>query len=67
LNTRGIQHFESIDYWGGIDALQKLKVRDKKKKEICDSLGIPIVYFKYNEGLNNDLVLDKLKNHIKGI
>jgi len=67
IEYQGIQHFEPVDYWGGIDALQKLKVRDKKKKEICDSLGIPIVYFKYNEGLNNDLVLDKLKNHIKGI
>ena len=67
IEYQGIQHFEPIDYWGGVDALQKLRTRDKRKKEICDSLGIHIVYFKYGEGLNDDLILVKLKKHIEGV
>ncbi len=65
IEYQGIQHFEPVEHWGGIEALQKLKIRDKKKRDICSSLGIYLVYFKYNEGLNNDLVLAKLKRHIE--
>lgn len=61
IEYQGIQHFEPVDYWGGEKALQKLKERDKKKKEICSSLGIRLVYFKYNEGLNDEIALTKLK------
>lgn len=66
IEYQGVQHFEPVDHWGGIEALQKLKTRDKKKGEICSSLGIHLVYFKYDEGLNNDLVLAKLKKNIEG-
>lgn len=65
IEYEGIQHFEPVDHWGGIQALQKLKARDKKKREICSSLGIHLVYFKYDEDLSNDLVLAKLKKYIE--
>ena len=65
IEYQGIQHFEPVDHWGGIEALQKLKARDKKKREICRSLGIDLIYFKYDEGLSNDLVLAKLKKYIE--
>ncbi len=64
IEYQGIQHFKPVDHWGGIEALKKLKVRDKKKTEICCFLGLSLVYFKYNEGLSNDLVLTKLKKYI---
>lgn len=66
IEYQGIQHFEPVDHWGGIEALWKLRARDKKKREICSSLGMQLVYFKYDEGLNNELVLAKLKKHIEG-
>jgi len=65
IEYQGIQHFEPVDYWGGIEALQKLQARDKKKRELCRSLGIDLIYFKYDEGLSDDLVLAKLKKYIE--
>jgi hypothetical protein len=64
VEYQGIQHFEPIDYWGGIEGLKKVEERDRKKREICNSLGIHLVYFNYDEGLSNDLVSDKLKTYI---
>jgi len=65
IEYQGIQHFEPVDHWGGIKALQKLKARDKKKRDICKSSGIDLIYFKYDEDLSNDLVLAKLKKYIE--
>lgn len=65
IEYQGLQHFEPVNHWGGKEALQKLKERDKKKREICSFLGIHLVYFKYNEGLSNETVLVKLKKYIK--
>jgi len=62
IEYQGIQHFKPVTHWGGKQALEKLQERDKKKKEICNSLGIHLIYFKYNEGLSNELVLKKLRN-----
>jgi hypothetical protein len=67
VEYQGVQHFKPIGHWGGIEALQKLKVRDRKKREICGSLGIHLVYFKYSEGLSNDLVFAKLKKYVEGL
>jgi hypothetical protein len=64
VEYQGVQHFKPIAHWGGEEGLQKLKVRDKRKREICNSLGIQLIYFKYNEGLSNDSVLTKFKKYI---
>lgn len=61
MEYQGIQHFKPINYWGGKGMLEKLKERDRRKRRICASLNIPIVYFRYNEGLNEDNVLNKVK------
>lgn len=65
IEYQGIQHYEPVNHWGGKEALEKLQKRDLKKKKIADSLGIPIVYFKYNEHLNDDIVIDKLRKYVK--
>jgi hypothetical protein len=65
LEYQGIQHYEPVNHWGGKEALEKLKKRDLKKKKIVDSLGILIVYFKYDEHLNDEIVIDKLKKYMK--
>jgi len=61
IEYQGIQHFEPIKCWGGKDALERLQKRDKRKRELCNSMGINLVYFKYDEGLSDDFVLSKLR------
>jgi hypothetical protein len=64
IEYQGIQHFEPVDHWGGEDSLEELIERDKKKKRICDMLGVSLIYFYYDEGLSNDIVLAKIKEVI---
>jgi len=64
IEYQGIQHYKPIDHWGGLESFNKLKERDKKKKKICESLSIPIIYFKYDEGLNDNIVLKKFQKNI---
>lgn len=60
IEYQGIQHFKAIKYWGGEEALIKLKERDIKKRQICKSLGIPLIYFYCYENLSDELVASRL-------
>ena len=65
IEYQGIQHFEPISYWGGEEALKKLQIRDKKKQKLAMSNAIPLVYFTYEEHLNDAIVIQKIKPYIK--
>ncbi len=65
IEYQGIQHFQPVKHWGGEEAFQKLKVRDKKKKKLCEAERITLVYFNHDEGLSNESVMNKLKTILK--
>lgn len=60
LEYQGIQHFEPVKHWGGESALQQVKERDKKKRELSKKHGIRLIYFYYTEELNRASVEKKL-------
>lgn len=60
LEYQGKQHFEPVKHWGGKKAHAELKKRDTKKKKLCKSLGISILYFKHSEIISADLVKNKI-------
>ena len=60
IEYQGIQHFQPIEHWGGKIAYLKLIERDARKKKICEEFGIKLIYFDYNETLNEEIVKDKL-------
>ena len=49
VEYQGIQHFKSIEYWGGIEGFKSQQRRDKIKKEYCLNNNIPLVIIKYND------------------
>lgn len=59
----GKQHFESVDYFGGIDGLLVTQKHDQIKNEFCDKNGIKLLripYYKFDkieEELNNFLFI----------
>lgn len=65
IEYQGVQHYKPVKHWGGKDALEKVKARDKKKSELCRQNDITLVYFEYNEGLNDEIVLDRVQSHVK--
>lgn len=55
----GIQHFEPLDFFGGIDGLETLKKNDHIKEVFCKAEKIKLIRIKYNEN-----ILNKIKNEI---
>jgi len=60
IEYQGIQHFKPIEHWGGRAALESVKKRDAKKRRLCLSNGITLIYFTHNEQLSKELVKAKL-------
>jgi hypothetical protein len=65
IEYQGIQHYEPISYWGGEEAFEELQKRDMKKQNLAMLNAIPIVYFTYEENLNDAIVMQKIKSYIK--
>ena len=59
----GEQHFKSVDYFGGEEALKATKYRDSIKDEYCKENNIPFLRFNYKQSENDitDLLLKQLK------
>ena len=47
----GKQHYEPIEYFGGIKTLNKIRNRDKIKNEYCKENNIHLIRIKYNEDI----------------
>lgn len=62
----GVQHFEPVDVFGGVEAFQKLQIRDKLKEEKIKQHRNNVNYFirfNYKETLTKEYVIKKLINN----
>ena len=57
----GLQHYKPIKHFGGVESLKKTKERDKRKKELCESLGIELHIIKYDETISKELIKSRLR------
>jgi len=51
----GLQHFKSIDYWGGEKTFKKVNLRDKIKNNYCEENNIKLVRIRYDENIANKM------------
>src|SRR5690606_6725556 len=51
----GIQHFEPIDFFGGINSYKNLIKRYAIKSNFCYVNGIELLRIKYNDNINDKL------------
>jgi hypothetical protein len=61
IEYQGEQHFESIDAWGGEEALERTQQRDEEKRRKCESNGIRLVYFDHTMKLTEKFVAHQLE------
>ena len=61
IEYQGKQHYEPIDFYGGIEGLQKQQLRDNQKREYCLSHNIPLYEISYK-----DNIISKLEECIYG-
>lgn len=58
----GIQHYEPVKNWGGLNGFEKIKHRDKIKDDFCKSTNKKLIRISYKEKNNIDKILTK---HLK--
>lgn len=63
IEYQGGQHFQPIEYFGGERAFQKLKELDERKKELCKSNGVTLLYVAPEQNFNE--VIRLIKPYIK--
>ncbi len=51
----GIQHFKSIEWFGGVDGFLKTKLRDEIKNNFCERKQISLLRIPYNEDVTKVL------------
>jgi len=61
----GIQHFESIEFFGGDIALENTQRRDKIKNQYCFDNNITLIRIKYDENIIKKLKCTKILKHTK--
>jgi hypothetical protein len=64
IEYQGQQHFEPIEFFGGIENFEKLVERDKRKEKLCKEYKIPLLYFDYKEELTQRYVQDKINKFL---
>jgi hypothetical protein len=55
----GLQHFESIDFFGGEQRLNEQKIKDNIKTEYCNNNNIQLIRIKHTDNINE--ILDNIK------
>ena len=63
IEYQGKQHFEPVDFFGGVEGFHKTKERDENKKSLCEKNGIYIIYFSYYEDINKSFVKSRINEN----
>jgi very-short-patch-repair endonuclease len=62
----GIQHFQPVTHFGGVDAFERLKINDKIKNDYCEDNYINLIRIRYDQIDDICRILwNNLKNYIK--
>lgn len=61
IEYQGLQHYEPVVFFGGQEAFKRRVVLDQRKKELCNANGVSLVYFRYDETIDEVLVRERLK------
>jgi hypothetical protein len=64
IEYMGKQHYEPIDFFGGLQGYLKNKERDERKRKLCDDHGVRVVYFRYDEPIDENCLKSKLGEYI---
>lgn len=59
IEYQGIQHFESVKYFGGREKYREQKRLDKRKRDISRDNGITLLYFTFDNKFNGRRLLGK--------
>lgn len=56
IECQGLQHFQPIEFFGGIDAFVKQQKNDKIKKELCEKNNIKLIYYSDAKDIDSNII-----------
>lgn len=60
IEYQGKQHFEPVDFFGGLKNYKCTVARDKLKKELSKKNGVKLIYINYWENVTSSLIVEKI-------
>ena len=60
VEYQGKQHFEPVEFFGGEEAYEKVKMRDEEKRKLSELNGIKLVYFNYWDEITPELICERI-------
>lgn len=60
IEYQGKQHFEPVEFFGGQDAFERTKERDRQKKQLSEENGVKLIYVNYWENITPRLIKEKV-------
>ena len=62
IEYQGKQHFEPVEFFGGVENYQEQQKRDKLKALRSQENGIKLIYVNYWEDITPELIKNKIEN-----
>ncbi|MFQ5685193.1 MAG: hypothetical protein ACE5GV_00895 [Candidatus Scalindua sp.] len=59
---QGQQHYEPVEFFGGLRSFEERVKLDKRKRLKCKKNEVVLIYWKYDEAINKEVLKNKLKN-----
>ena len=59
IEFQGIQHYEPVDYYGGIEGFLKRQINDEIKRRYCKKNNINLLEIKYDQIKNIPRLIQK--------
>ena len=53
IEYQGVQHYEAVDVFGGVEGLQNAKRRDEIKRKKCKENGVKLVEWNYKTDITD--------------
>lgn len=63
IEYQGVQHYEAVDVFGGVEGLQNARWRDEIKREKCKEKGVKLVEWHYKTDIT-DINFIKILNNL---
>lgn len=61
VEYQGKQHFEAVEFFGGKEGLENTKLRDARKRKLCEENGVRVMEWMYNEPISKPILNKKIK------
>lgn len=58
---QGKQHYSEVEHWGGKTGLEKRKLNDIRKVDLCKENNYRLIEFYHTDELNKDLVIERIE------